>query len=478
MLFLLVTSAALAQQQVTPPPPGPPRQATIPQPVEKTLENGLRIIVVPKHNVPLVSARVLVKAGSEEDPGDLAGLAQMTASLITKGTKTRSAEQIARGMEALGATLNTSAGWDASQVNVTVMSPSFGKAMEIVGDVVRNPSFRKDEIELVRRQSVDALEVVLQEPDSLADLVAARVVFGEAAYGHNVGGTPETLGAIAREMIAAFHRAYYRPENSVLVVAGDVEPADVFSTAEKTFGTWEKTPGVMGSVGKKPEERSSPPRVVVVDMPDAGQAAVVVTRRGLRRTDPLYYPALVANSVLGGGYSARLNQEIRIKRGLSYGAYSSFDVRGEAGPFFASTQTKNESAAEVAGLIVDELNRLSRAELPETELTPRKAVLIGGFGRSLETSAGIVGRVSALALHGLPLEDINRYIGSVQAVDAATVREFAKTHMGGGSASIVIVGDARQFVEKLRERFGSVEVIPAAELDLNIAALRKMKEAA
>jgi zinc protease len=468
--LLLVASVATAQQ-VTPPPPAAPRLPNLPKPVEKTLANGLRVIVIPKHDVPLVSARVMIRSGSEEDPAGLAGLAQLTASLLTQGTATRTAEQIARGVENLGASLQAQAGWDSSSVEVTVMSPNFEKAMGFVSDVAINPAFRNDDIERLRQQAIDLLQVSLTDPGSLARFVAARVVFGDLPYGHATEGTPESLAAINREQIAAFHKRHFRPENATLVVAGDIKPEAAFAIAQKAFAPWKQMSGarvILQAAGSKEPPK---PRVLVVDMPDAGQAAVVVARRGLKRVDPLYYSAIVTNSVLGGGYSARLNQEIRIKRGLSYGASSMFDLRREEGPFVASTQTKNESAAEVAGIIVDEMKRLSSGDVPEAELTPRKAVLIGNFARSLETSAGIVGRISALALYGLSLEEINRYISGVQGISSAVVREFATSRLAGDGTSIVIVGDAKKFLDPLKQRFGSVEVIPIDQLDLNVAAL-------
>ncbi|HEX6178742.1 MAG TPA: pitrilysin family protein, partial [Thermoanaerobaculia bacterium] len=359
----LLLVAQIGTAQTTPPPPAPPRQLTLPKPSEKTLKNGLRVIVVPKHGTPLVSSRLMVLTGSEEDTREFAGLANLTASLVTQGTKSRTAEQIARGVEALGSTLHTSAGWHMSAVDVTVMPANLASALDYVSDVVRNPSFKQEEIERLREQSIDSLRVSLQEPLSLARYVAARVVFQETPYGQNIAGTPESLERIGREQIAGFHRRYYRPDNAVLVIAGDIKPDAAFAVAQKAFGSWKGQPlGVRGQVEKIATDPPKP-RVVVVDMPDAGQAAVVVTRRGLRRVDPQYFTAIVANSVLGGGYSSRLNQEIRIKRGLSYGAGSTFELRREEGPFTAWTQTKNESADEVASLIIDEMNRLASAEL-------------------------------------------------------------------------------------------------------------------
>jgi zinc protease len=478
----LVTAAALfltlqpafAQVETTPPPPAAPRAVQIPKPVEKTLANGLRVVVITKKGVPLVDVEVLIRNGGEADPGNLPGLADTTASLLSKGTKTRSAEQIARGVEALGATLETRAGWDRSTAEVSVMSSELPKAMVFLADVVRHPAFKQDEIDRLRQQNVDALSVAMKQPGRLASFVATHVIFGLNAYGHNLGGTPESLARIKREDIVAFHRDCYRPDNAILIIGGDITPAAAFATAQEFFGSW-KAPADSPLVKVAPAAEFPPARVVVVDMPSAGQAAVVLGRPGLRRADSGYYLSLVTNSILGGGFSSRLNEEIRIKRGLSYGANSSFDMRRDVGPFIASAQTKNESAGEVAGLILDELNKLGATPVPGDELGPRKAALIGGFGSQLETTGGIVGRIGTLALYGLSLDEINRYIPGVQAVTAADVQTFSAAHLGGGEPSVVIVGDAKKFLPALQQRFKSVEVIPIDELDVNAATLLKAK---
>jgi zinc protease len=211
---------------------------------------------------------------------------------------------------------------------------------------------------------------------------------------------------------------------------------------------------------------------VVIDKPDAGQAAVYVARTGITRKDPDYFRGIVSNSVLSG-YSGRLNQEIRIKRGLSYGAGSALDTRRDVGPFVAVAQTKNESGAVVADLLIGEIKRLSSSPPDEIELTPRKAVLIGGFSRNLETASGLVSQIASLALYGLSLDEINRYINSVQAVTTADVQKFAETRLDAKTSNIIVVGDAKAFLPELKKKFENIEVIPIAELDLNTASLRK-----
>jgi zinc protease len=474
LIAISLLSLPVLGQQETPPAPAAPRSVTVPKPTEKTLKNGLRVIVIEDHDVPLVSAGVVVKNGGEVDPADLSGLAELTASLLTKGTKTRTAPEIAQQIEALGGTIESGAGWDASRVFINVMSGKIDPAMSILADVVRNPVFQEEEVERLRAQYLDNLSVTMGQPGSLASFVAARIVFGDAAYGHPIAGTPESLARIKQADIAALHAKYYRPDNAVLVMGGSIKAADAFKLAERLFGDWAKPASALparGQVGKM-VRADDKQRVVVIDMPDAGQAAVVLARTGISRTDPDYFRGIVTNSILSG-YSGRLNQEIRIKRGLSYGARSSLDVRRETGPFIASAQTKNPSGAEVASLLLGELSRLASEPVSDTELTPRKAVLIGGFGRNLETTDGLAFQVASLALYGLSLDEINNYIRNVQAVTAAEVQKFAGSRLPTKDANIIIVGNAKDFLEPLRKQFTNVEVIPLKELDLNSASLRK-----
>jgi len=464
-----------AQPQATPPPPSAPRSVAVPKPFERTLQNGLRVIVVEHHAMPLVVAQLTIKNGGEVDPPQLSGVADMTGGLLTKGTKTRTAPQIAQEIEALGGVINSGATWDASRVTVNVISSKTEPAMAILADVVRNPTFKDEEIERLRQQYLDSLSVGMNNPGTLATYVAARVVFGDAAYGHPIAGTPESLPRVKREDILVLHDKYYRPDNAILVIGGDIKSNEAFRLAEKSFGDWAKPANPLPSAQSKSSAASAKAtgqRVVVVDMPGAGQAAVVFARRGIARSDAEYYPGIVANSVLTG-YSGRLNEEIRIKRGLSYGAGSSLQVRRDVGPFIASAQTKNQTGAEVASLLVAELRRLSSEPVAEMELTPRKAVLIGGFGRALETTEGVVGQVASLALYGLNIDEINRYITSVQAVTAAQVQKFAGSRLAVNDANIVIVGDAKDFIEPLRKQFPNVEIIKRDELDLNNATLRR-----
>jgi zinc protease len=474
-LFALTTVVAVSAQtpQATPPPPAAPHSVQFPKPVDRTLANGLRVIVIPRSGgAPLVTAQLVIKNGGEVDPPELAGLSNIVGDLLSKGTQKRTATQIANEVEALGGSLYSVTRWESTRVGIDVMSSKIAPAFEILSDVVLNPAFKQDEIERQRQQAIDDITVEMGSPGSVARYVAARVVFGDSAYGQSLSGTAESLTRITRDDFLKYHSRWYRPDNAILVIGGDIKPVTAFSLAQKHFGAWKKPAEALPTFAESKPVVSSSPRVVVIDMPEAGQAAVVAVRPGIERKNADYFRGLVANSVLSG-YSGRLNQEIRIKRGLSYGAGSTLDVRRGIGPFSASAQTKNQSAGEVADLLLTEVGRLATAPVPDMELTPRKAVVVGNFARSLETVSGLVGQVGTLAVYGIGFDEINSYINNVQMINAADVQKFASSRLDAKSTNVVIVGNAKEFLDNLKKKYPQVEVIPVAELDLNTALLRK-----
>ena len=473
LLVLALTYALPAPAQTRPPAPASPRSVTFPKPIEETLPNGLRVIVVERRDTPLVATSLVIKNGGEVDPQGLAGVADITANLLSKGTATKDATQIASDIESLGGLLETGARWDSSRVSVGVMSDKLIPAMSILADVIRRPIFASEEIERLRQQYLDDVTLAMDDPSSIARFVGAKVLYGNSAYGHPLTGTLESLKRISRKDIVRIHRVYYRPDNAILVIGGDINSDTGFNLARRFFGTWIK-PAAPLTLARRVDNQNveTKARVVVVDKSDAGQAAVFIIHAGIDRKSPEYFSGLVANSVLSG-YSGRLNQEIRIKRGLSYGAGSVLDARRGVGPFVASAQTKNESGAEVANLLMLGMPGLYTAPPPEAELTTRKAYLIGEFSRSLETLAGLVNRIAGLAVFGLKLDEIDRFIDNVEAIKSDDVRRFAMLMMGPESTSIVIVGKAEAFVPDLKKRYSNVEVIPFEKLDLTSISLRK-----
>jgi zinc protease len=464
-LAACATLSFAAEVDTTLPPPGPPRSVHVPNAAEHTLGNGLRVIVVRRAELPLVTARFVLLSGSEVDPVALPGAAAMTADLLTRGTATRSAPQIAEAAAALGGEIDASAGWDETDAGITVTTPKLGAALDLLADVVRHPVFAKDEIERARKQAEDGLRLMWSQPGRLAMMVARRAVFGDGGYGHPAEGTPQSLAAFGRDDLVKLHDTWYRPDNAVLVFAGDIEPDAAFALAQKAFGDWAKPASALPKLVLAGVD-SHAPAVLAVNLPGAGQAGVVVGRTAIARSAPDYYTGVVANAVLGGSYSARMNEEIRIKRGLSYGARSSLDALRDGGWLMTSAQTKNPSAAEVVQLSLAQLASLTSTPATDKELAARKATLIGSFGRSLDTTAGLAAQITERAVYGIDLGEINDYIAKVQAVSAADVVKFAKAHLGSDAAHVVVVGDASVYGAAMKKAWPKARSVEAKSLDL------------
>ncbi len=457
-------------QRAAIPAAGPEGDLATPAVADFRLDNGLRVLVAPTEGVPLVSARLSFDAGTRDDAGK-PGLAQMTAGLLTQGTTTRAAPQIAAEIEGLGATVGAGAGVDFTNVFANAPANVFPQALALMADVVRNPTFAQEELDRLRDQALDGLRVQLSQPGPVASQAVGRVIYGDAPYGAPGGGTTTSLPTITRDDVARFHARAYGPNEATLVFSGAITTEQARALAEQAFGDWTTAPVADQAVPAAAGPVLAP-RVVVIDQPGAGQAAVVVAVRGVSRTDADYFPLSLGNTVLGGGYSSRLNQEVRIKRGLSYGAGSNLGVRADEGVFTASAQTRNDAVPAVAELILSEIGRMGTERISEAELGPRRAVMLGGFGRSLETVDGLGGFVANLALYDLPMSELAAYAGNVRAVTPEQIEAAFARHLPGSEASLVIVGDAAQFIEALRAKYPNVEVIPLSELNLNSATLR------
>ena len=364
----LATSGNVAAQPYeTPPPVQAPRPVVIPVPFVQTLGNGLRVIVVQRSGLPLVTAELVLRSGTEADPATLSGLADLTATLLTKGTARRTAPQIAEAAEALGGQLESGAGWHRSFVSITVTRPQLTAALDLLADVAMNPRFAAAELERARRLAIDGLNVALAQPGTLAHLAADRAAFGASTYGHPAHGTPASMARMSRADVVAMHARLYRPDNAALIFAGDIDPKDAVASAQAAFGRWRRPAAALPASpvnAAQPLARSP----LAIAMTGAGQAGVAMAMPTIARSAPDYYAGQVANMVLGNGYSSRLNQEIRIKRGLSYGVQSRLDARRAGGVFAVSAQTKNASAPEVVTVMLDEIARMGAAPADADEL--------------------------------------------------------------------------------------------------------------
>ncbi|QBX37104.1 insulinase family protein [Brevundimonas sp. S30B] len=457
-------------QRMAAPAVGESRPIAAPVIAERVLPNGLRVIAAKSTDLPIMNAQLLIAGGASADPADRSGLAGMAATLARQGAGDRSAPEIAAALEALGANLNVGASADVTGVSLSAPIASATGAGGILADVVQRPAYAPDELERARAQAVNRLRVNLRQPGPLASAVLDRVVYGAAPYGAPSAGTPESLQALTREEIAQFHRQWWRPDTSTLIITGGMEPEAAFAFAEQALGQWSRPTAPAPS---SPPRAGAPtsPRVIVVDMPNAGQAAVAAAVRAPLRSDPAWDALTIANAVIGGGSNGRLFQEVRAKRGLSYGAYSNLSARAESGLLTASSQTKNESAAEVVGLVLAEFDRIGSEATPDEIVSGRRTFVAGGFTRGLETTAGLGGAIAEAVIQGRDLADLTRYAERIQAVTPQAVQTAARASIGSEQAYVVVVGDARLFLEPLRQAHPDLVVAPASAIDLGSATL-------
>jgi len=451
-----------------PPAPAVPPQVARPAIVESRLSNGIGLVSAQTGAVPLATITVVLPGGSATDPAGKAGLAELAAGIADKGTATRSAEQIAAALESLGASMNATAGPDGVFFSLTAPAANLAAAGEVLSDVIRNAAYPEAELERERARAIDGLRVALRDPGSLAGLAAPRMFYGAAPYGSVA--TVDSLPAITHADLVAWREATWHPATAKVVISGGIAPAQARETAEALFGSWRSnSPAPRPVVG--PAGGAPAPRTIVIDMPEAGQAAVLVGVRVTPRAGPDYYPLLLANSVLGVGSNGRLFEEVRTKRGLSYGAYSSVPSRADEAVLAATAQTQNATADEVVQVILDQFGALGTQPAAEDALHKRRLYLAGSVTRALETSSGFNAMIAGLLLQGLPPGEAALYADRLAAVSPEEAADVARRYVRPAQASVIVIGNAAAFLEDLKTIRPDVTVIPAAQLDLSSADL-------
>lgn len=473
--LLLGPTLVQAQPGVDEPPvPGQPRPLVLPAFEETTLANGVRVIVAPRHELPLVSVVLHLRPGNAADPAGREGLTSLTAQLRAKGAsrggRAVGATELARQAEALGGTLNVGSSWGGQSVDMTVATSKLDAATALVVDVARRPLLAADELERLRTQVADSLKFPLSDPMALAGMVAKRSAWGSSAYGGTT--TPASLARITLADVQGLQQRLARPDQATLVMAGDVTLAQARALAERLLGDWQ-TPHDAALAARAEPPSPQLPATVLVNLPGAGQSGVVVSAESVPVDAPDRRVAQVATAVLGGGYSARLSTEIRIRRGLSYGAYASADQQRPGGFVFASAQTKNPSAAEVVKLMREAMLQLGREAPPADELAARQASLVGGFSRHIETTAGLAATVLGEVERNRPLSGLREVAPAIQAVTAEQVRDFAQRHWRDASVRAVVVGDLTAAGESLQALDPQALRLEAPALDLSSPTLGK-----
>lgn len=404
----------------------------------KTLPNGLTVLHVERHNLPLVMVTVLVRAGSFDEPGDRAGLAYLVSAVLTEGTEKRTSSQISEEVEFIGAELEASTGKDFTAVTLSVLKKDVEKGFGLLSDVLLNPSFPEEEIQRKKELIKGSLRQDEENPGFLANRAFSKEVYGGHPYGRLVRGSPETIDRVSREDILGFYSGYYRPNNSIFAVAGDLTPEELDSLLDGFFSGWEK-----GMVSERKAPALEPPgkKVVTIDR-DVTQADIVLGHLGVRRDNPDFYPLLVMNYILGGGgFSSRLMESIRDEMGLAYSVYSSFGSNREPGLFRVRVQTKNESAETVIEEILRQMRRIRREKVSEEELRDAKAYLVGSFPMRLDTMRAVAGFIAGVEYHGLGTDFVERFTEYINAVTREDVQRVAEKYLHPEKYVLVIVAD-------------------------------------
>lgn len=454
-------------------PPGPAQRPQVEAPAlaRRALANRVEVVAAQTGAVPVATVSVLFPGGSASDPRAQAGLANLAAALAQRGTATLGAQEIAARLESLGASLGASARSDGTVFTLSAPVANLAAAGAIMADVIRNPAFPADEVARERDRAIESLRSAWSNPGSLASMALRPVVYGDAPYGNATMGTPESITAVAGADLADHARRWWHPAAARVVVTGGIAPAEAFALVDGLFGDWAGN-GPPPLADPAPAGPPLAPRTVVIDMPEAGQAAVFLASRGPERNDPAWYPLELANAVLGGGSNGRLFEEIRNRRSLSYGAFSSIGSLADDPLVSASAQTANETVDEVVAVMLAEYARLGSEPFSEDFLARRRLFLAGGQARALETGSGYGATMLDLLVLGVDPAEASLYAERLDAVSAEAASAAARRYFDPQAASLVIVGNAAAFIDQLRAIRPDVEVIPVAELDLLQAGLR------
>ena len=438
----------------------PPPRLTLPPIVRRELPNGLELLVVEHHELPVVDLALIVRSGFETDPRQHEGLASLTAALLDEGTKTRTALQIADQLALLGVRLNTGAGWDMSTVSLHTPTAQLDSALALFADVVLNPTFPSAEVERLRAERLTLLTQLKDRAPVIADQAYAAIVFGaDHRYGRPTLGSEPSVKRIMPADVRAYYEEHYRPNNATLIVVGDVRPDDVERRLASLLGGWRRRNLPAPVFTRAPVRNAGRPTTVyVIDKPGAPQSSVRIGAIGVARSTPDYFPLLVMNTVLGVPFTSRLMQNLRETHGYTYGANSRFDMRREAGPFTARAEVV---AAKTDSSLIEFMKELRaiRDTVPQAELQKAKRYLQLQLPSLFETTGDIAYQLTSLAVYGLPLDFYNSYVQQIEAVTQEDVQRVARKYINPDRVQIVVVGDRRQIEPGIRKLgMGAVEI--------------------
>ena len=442
------------------PPPAEPRPYHFPHITRTTLPNGLRVLVAENHNAPLVSLRALVRSGADHDTQHNAGLASLTADLLDEGAGNRDAIQLAEDVGTLGGALGTGADWDASYVSLDVLARTSEDALAIFADVTARATLPEEGLERVRAERLNEILQQRNEPGAIAAKRFSNLLYGTGAYGNSVVGNAETVANISIDDVRRFYAQHYLPNNSSVVIAGDIESARAIDLVTRALGDWQRGAEVPRPA---PAPRAiDASRIYVVDRPQAVQSEIRVGHLGVPRSCEDYFPLSVMNAIFGGVFNSRINLNLREKHGYTYGARSQFAFRRNAGPFVVAAPVRNEVTRESVSEMLAEMRRIRTGDIETRELEDTKNYLIGVFPASVQTASDVASRLLDMELYGLSEDYFDRYRENIAAVTKDDVERVAKKYLDPDRVLIVIVGNAAQ----IREPLGGLGM-PMHELDID-----------
>ena len=440
---VLIPALAVAQppDRSKAPSPGPAPLLTLPTVQQARLSNGLELRLVEMHEVPVVRIALVFRNGAAADPSGKPGVSSFTAAMLDEGAGTRSALDIADQAAFLGATLSTGSSYDASYASVGVPVARMEPALALLADVALRPTFPAADLERLRTELLTSMLQTRDNPAAIASLAFPRLLYGTShRYGTAENGTPDSVKALTADDLRAFHQAQYRPDAAHLIVVGDVTKDRVLPLLERTFGGWTPS-GAAPTRPAVPDARQPPARrIVLIDKPGAAQSQIRIGWIGVPRSTPDFFPLTVANTVLGGSFTSRLNTNLRETHGYAYGASSQFVMRRQAGPFVAAAGVQTDKTAESVREFFNEFDGI-RKPIPADEFGKAQRNVALSFPGDFETTGDLLGRLQAQAVLGLPDDVYATYVQNVMAVTPADAARVMTQYIQPAKFLVVVVGD-------------------------------------
>ncbi len=449
--LLVAGSIAGAQGTIDrskPPEIGPPPRVSLPPIVTRELPNGLKLMIVEQHELPLADFVLLVGSGSTADPASKTGVANLTSSMLREGTTTRKSLEIADQIAFLGINLSSSSSWESATLSLHTPTAQLDSALALFVDVALHPSFPANEFERIRKNRLTELLQLKDQGPAIANLAFPAIIYGNAyPYGAAPIGTEASVKSFSTADLEEYYRANFRPNNATLIIVGDVSPSQIEQKINGLFGGWQRGNITPAAYGEPP--KSAATTIYLIDKPGAAQSSFRIGTVGVPRSTRDYFALTVMNTILGGSFTSRLNQNLRETRGYTYGAGSRFDMRRAAGPFTASAEIVAAKTDSALLEFMKELN-LIREPVATAEVARAKQYLQLQLPGDFETTQQIASALVPVALYGLPLDYYGNYVQNIGSVTQADVQRVAQEYINPGSLAIVIVGDRKTIEQGLK----------------------------